>query len=311
MLLRTREADVGLTTGINTREIARTSRMVSRLTGYAVQPNKAIVGRNAFQHESGIHQDGVLKERSTYEIMTADSVGVDDVQSIVLGKHSGRHALQSALEELGYSGPRPHAQSGVQALQGDRGQEEARDRAGPGGARHRRAPRRCGRLHARVVRRRGLDAAPAARDRLDRHARRRARARRLHRRRPDRRDLPRDQRGHPARGASERVPHRRRHRRAGRARRGERHPRALGLHRRRPGRLHRHHRGGRARLRARALQRRAEGAPGGRRGGRAAGSSSPGRRSRFRPCAYPAAATGSRWRGSSRGPIASIAASSG
>src|SRR4051812_26745761 len=103
MLLRTREADVGFTTGINTREIARSSRLVSRLTGYAVQPNKAIVGRNAFQHESGIHQDGVLKERSTYEIMSAESVGVEDAQTLVLGKHSGRHALQSALEELGYT----------------------------------------------------------------------------------------------------------------------------------------------------------------------------------------------------------------
>jgi 2-isopropylmalate synthase len=102
MLLRTREADVGLTTGITTREIARTSRLVSRLTGYAVQPNKAIVGRNAFQHESGIHQDGVLKERSTYEIMSAGSVGVDEANSIVLGKHSGRHALHAALLELGY-----------------------------------------------------------------------------------------------------------------------------------------------------------------------------------------------------------------
>src|SRR6201986_941969 len=102
MLLRTREADLGFTTGANTREIARTSRMVSRLTGYAVQPNKAIVGRNAFAHESGIHQDGVLKERSTYEIMDAASVGVDDVNSIVLGKHSGRHALAQAMAELGY-----------------------------------------------------------------------------------------------------------------------------------------------------------------------------------------------------------------
>ena len=103
MLLRTREADVGLTTGIVTRELARTSRLVSRLTGYAVQPNKAVVGRNAFAHESGIHQDGVLKERSTFEIMEAGSVGVDDVNSIVLGKHSGRHALRAALEELGYA----------------------------------------------------------------------------------------------------------------------------------------------------------------------------------------------------------------
>ena len=93
MLLDTREADVGFTTGVNTREIARTSRLVSRLTGYAVQPNKAIVGRNAFAHESGIHQDGVLKERSTYEIMDATTVGLD-ANSLVLGKHSGRHALR-------------------------------------------------------------------------------------------------------------------------------------------------------------------------------------------------------------------------
>ena len=102
MLLATRREDVGLSTGVNTRELARTSRLVSRLTGYAVQPNKAIVGRNAFQHESGIHQDGVLKERSTYEIMDAASVGLDDNKSIVLGKHSGRHALANALAELGF-----------------------------------------------------------------------------------------------------------------------------------------------------------------------------------------------------------------
>ncbi|MGZ4261020.1 MAG: 2-isopropylmalate synthase, partial [Solirubrobacteraceae bacterium] len=100
MLLRTREADVGLATQAVTQEIARTSRMVSRLTGYAVQPNKAVVGRNAFAHESGIHQDGVLKERTTYEIMDATTVGLD-ANSIVLGKHSGRHALQQALSELG------------------------------------------------------------------------------------------------------------------------------------------------------------------------------------------------------------------
>jgi 2-isopropylmalate synthase len=100
MLLHTREPAVGLSTGINTKEIARTSRLVSRLTGYPVQPNKAIVGRNAFAHESGIHQDGVLKERTTYEIMDATTVGLD-ANSIVLGKHSGRHALQQALSELG------------------------------------------------------------------------------------------------------------------------------------------------------------------------------------------------------------------
>ena len=102
MLLRTREAEIGLTTGAVPREIARTSRMVSRLTGYVVQPNKAIVGRNAFAHEAGIHQDGVLKERSTYEIMDAAEIGYDDVNSLVLGKHSGRHALAQAMSELGY-----------------------------------------------------------------------------------------------------------------------------------------------------------------------------------------------------------------
>jgi 2-isopropylmalate synthase len=75
--------------------------MVSRHTGYAVQHNKAIVGRNAFAHESGIHQDGVLKERSTYEIMDARDVGLES-NSIVLGKHSGRHALADALGQLGF-----------------------------------------------------------------------------------------------------------------------------------------------------------------------------------------------------------------
>src|SRR3712207_4173347 len=101
MLLRVREAAHGFTTGVETRELARTSRLVSRMTGYQVQPNKAIVGRNAFAHESGIHQDGVLKERTTYEIMDAETVGVE-TNSIVLGKHSGRHALRNALEELGF-----------------------------------------------------------------------------------------------------------------------------------------------------------------------------------------------------------------
>jgi 2-isopropylmalate synthase len=101
MLLRTRSATLGFDTAINTREIARTSRLVSRLTGYLVQPNKAIVGKNAFAHESGIHQDGVLKERETYEIMDATTIGLE-ANSIVLGKHSGRHALRNALEELGY-----------------------------------------------------------------------------------------------------------------------------------------------------------------------------------------------------------------
>src|SRR6201747_1828918 len=101
MLIKVREDVHGLGTGINTREIARTSRMVSRLTGYAIQPNKAIVGRNAFAHESGIHQDGVLKERSTYEIMDATEVGLES-NSIARANRPGRHALKDALEQLGF-----------------------------------------------------------------------------------------------------------------------------------------------------------------------------------------------------------------
>ena len=128
-----------------------------------VQPNKAIVGRNAFAHESGIHQDGVLKERETYEIMDATTVGLD-ANSLVLGKHSGRHALRQALSDLGFEVDGADAEHGVQALQGDRGQEEAGQRDGPRGAGHRRAARGRRVLHARVVRRRGLVAPPAARD---------------------------------------------------------------------------------------------------------------------------------------------------
>jgi 2-isopropylmalate synthase len=102
MLLRTRKPRFGLATDINTQEIVRSSRMVSRLTGYPVQPNKAIVGRNAFAHEAGIHQHGVLAHRRTYEIMDAEAVGLTG-SDIVLGKHSGRHALRQAFADLGYT----------------------------------------------------------------------------------------------------------------------------------------------------------------------------------------------------------------
>jgi 2-isopropylmalate synthase len=102
MAVKTRkDAFKDLGTGINTREIFRVSRLVSTLTGFVVPPNKAIVGRNAFAHESGIHQDAVLKKRSTYEIMDPKDVGVDKSQ-IVLGKHSGRHALAKRMEKLGF-----------------------------------------------------------------------------------------------------------------------------------------------------------------------------------------------------------------
>jgi 2-isopropylmalate synthase len=89
-------------TNIDTREIYRTSRLVSSLTGMLVQPNKAIVGANAFAHESGIHQDGILKNKLTYEIMDAESIGLTNNQ-IVLGKHSGRHAFSTRLQELGFN----------------------------------------------------------------------------------------------------------------------------------------------------------------------------------------------------------------
>ncbi|MCS7227958.1 MAG: 2-isopropylmalate synthase, partial [Endomicrobia bacterium] len=88
-------------TDINTKEIYNTSRLVSNLTGIMVQPNKAIVGRNAFRHEAGIHQDGVIKKRQTYEIIKPEDVGVPSSE-LVLGKHSGRHALEKRLAELGY-----------------------------------------------------------------------------------------------------------------------------------------------------------------------------------------------------------------
>ena len=101
MALKTRADFYGLTTGIKSERLYPVSRMVSTLTGMAVQRNKAIVGRNAFAHESGIHQDGMLKERSTYEIMRPEEVGVPKTD-LVLGKHSGRHALRDRVEELGY-----------------------------------------------------------------------------------------------------------------------------------------------------------------------------------------------------------------
>jgi len=101
MALYTRHPFFNKTTGINKEEIYRTSRMVSNLTGMRVQPNKAIVGKNAFAHESGIHQDGVLKERTTYEIMSPETIGLN-IKNIVLGKHSGRHAIKDRLLELGY-----------------------------------------------------------------------------------------------------------------------------------------------------------------------------------------------------------------
>jgi 2-isopropylmalate synthase len=101
MALATRQEFFNATTSLKLSEIARTSRLVSKLTGMVVPGNKAIVGANAFAHESGIHQDGMLKEKTTYEIMTPESIGLKE-SKLVLGKHSGRHAFREKLEELGY-----------------------------------------------------------------------------------------------------------------------------------------------------------------------------------------------------------------
>ena len=101
MALATRADLLARPTRVNTREIGRTSRLVSTLTGYPIQFNKAVVGKNAFAHESGIHQHGVLQDRLTYEIMDAESVGMVGSQ-IVLGKHSGRHAFSQQLTDMGY-----------------------------------------------------------------------------------------------------------------------------------------------------------------------------------------------------------------
>jgi len=102
MALRTRRPVFNLETGIDTTQIMRISRMVSNYTGMAVQPNKAIVGANAFAHEAGIHQDGMLKHQTTYEIMRPEDVGVNQ-SKLVLGKHSGRHALRTRLAAMGHS----------------------------------------------------------------------------------------------------------------------------------------------------------------------------------------------------------------
>jgi 2-isopropylmalate synthase len=102
MSIKTRKDLFNLTTGINTEQIHKTSRLVSELTGFPVQPNKAIVGANAFSHESGIHQDGVIKMPITYEIIDPRTVGIP-ASSLVLGKLSGRHAFRERLAELGYT----------------------------------------------------------------------------------------------------------------------------------------------------------------------------------------------------------------
>ena len=101
MALRTRHDSLPFTNNVKTEQITKASKLVSTVTGFTVQPNKAIVGANAFAHESGIHQDGMLKNAQTYEIMTPESVGLTE-SKLVMGKHSGRHAFRQKLAELGY-----------------------------------------------------------------------------------------------------------------------------------------------------------------------------------------------------------------
>jgi len=105
MAIKTRADFYNLSTNINTKEFYRASRLVSKASGFVIPPNKAIVGANAFRHESGIHQDGVLKERLTYEIMNPEDLGVPSHEGLVLGKHSGRHAFIDRLKRLGIELP--------------------------------------------------------------------------------------------------------------------------------------------------------------------------------------------------------------
>ena len=125
MILRTRKDIFSLDTRIMSEKIYPTSRLITSITGAPVQPNKAIVGTNAFAHESGIHQDGLLKAKSTYEIMTPESVGIPK-SFLILGKHSGRHAFRDRIENLGYSLNEKESEPRLQEVQGPRRHEEGR-----------------------------------------------------------------------------------------------------------------------------------------------------------------------------------------
>ena len=145
MAIRTRGDVLPYTTGIETTMLTRASKVVSNATSFPVQYNKAIVGRNAFAHESGIHQDGMLKHTQTYEIMTPESVGVSKT-SLVMGKHSGRNAFQNKLQRDGLHALGEPVPGCLRALQGPRGPQEARLRRGYRGAR-RPEPRHGARPH--------------------------------------------------------------------------------------------------------------------------------------------------------------------
>ena len=140
MAIKTRRDFLDVETNINTQELYRTSRMVANLTGMSLQPNKAIVGANAFRHQSGIHQDGILKMRETYEIMDANDIGwPSGGAEIVLGKVSGRHGFKSRAGGAGVRADGRGAVAGVHGLQGAGGQEGRDRRPRPRGDRRRQA----------------------------------------------------------------------------------------------------------------------------------------------------------------------------
>ncbi len=220
MALKTRHDYYGLDTRIKTERLYPVSRMLASITGLAVQRNKAIVGRNAFAHESGIHQDGMLKERSTYEIMRPEDVGVPKTD-LVLGKHSGRHALQDRVEEMGYTLTPEQFETlfdDFKALADKKKEvydedlavliegylEDVPARLATG------QPAHDGRLQ------RAADG-----DRADPPARRRDRPGRRHRRRPGRRDLQGGRARHRREGQPPRVRRPQRHPGQGRAGRGD------------------------------------------------------------------------------------------
>ncbi len=150
MAMRVRNDVMPFWTGIDATMLTRASKLVAAVTSFPVQYNKAIVGRNAFAHESGIHQDGMLKHTQTYEIMMPEDVGVKQT-SLVMGKHSGRHAFVHKLEELGYQARRQSAGRRVRALQDARRQKEARLRRGYRGFGRRGDRHRAGSHQARLA----------------------------------------------------------------------------------------------------------------------------------------------------------------
>ena len=136
MAITTRGDLFNVRTGINTKQIVPTSRLLTNITGVSVQPNKAVVGGNAFAHESGIHQDGLLKNAMTYEIMKPEDVGIGK-STLVLGKHSGRHAVLDRLEMLGFNLDKEEHGAFLPALQGAGRQQEGGLRRRPHGPRRR------------------------------------------------------------------------------------------------------------------------------------------------------------------------------